>query len=86
MPQPADNEEVIFLQQKVEKGTAESRVMFIWQKVEEVEENKPILQQCSLDWNGTGIGVVKWDSKSPFCEGIRPNFHLSKKPKLDDIL
>ena len=59
MPQPADNEEVIFLQQKVEKGTAESRVMFIWQKVEEVEENKPILQQCSLDWNGTGIGVVK---------------------------
>ena len=43
MPQPAENEEVIFLQQKVEKGTAESRVMFIWQKVEEAEEKKPIL-------------------------------------------
>ena len=34
MPHPAESEEVIFLQPKVEKGVAESRVMFISQKVE----------------------------------------------------
>ena len=84
MPHPAESEEVIFLQQKVEKGVAESRLMFISQKVENNPFQRKKQKRKAHFWIGM-VHVQVWQNetlKAHFVKVLDPTFLLTKSLNL----